>query len=82
MCYKFRKNTREPILGLTEYPIETLPSVLAEQGYEYLWVYSTNDYFNQSMKMLFNVNQVKDGKFYKVMKTTDGVSLEYMGRIK
>lgn len=82
MCFYFRKDTSEPILGLSEYPIETLPPVLAEQGYEYLWVYHTNDYFNKNMKKLFNVNQVKNGKLYKVVRTEDGVSLEYMKRIK
>lgn len=82
MCYKFRKDTSEPILGLNEYPIDTLPDVLVEQGYEYLWVYSTNEYFNENMKELFGVKKVKNGCFYKVLNSENGVFLEYIGRIK
>ncbi len=82
MCFKFRKDTGEPILGLTEYPIETLPAVLSEQGYEYLWVYSTNSYFNENMEDLFGVRKVKNGDFYRIVDSLDGVALEYVKRIK
>lgn len=82
MCFKFRKDTGEPILGLTEYPIETLPDVLIEQGYEYLWVYSTNTYFNENMEDLFGIRKVKNGNFYRILNSTGGVTLEYMQRIK
>lgn len=82
MCFKFREDTGTAILGLTDYPVETLPNVLAEQNYEYLWVYSTNTYFTDSMKELFNVSKVKNGCFYKVLHGENGVVLEYLGRIK
>ncbi|MCM1499878.1 MAG: hypothetical protein NC124_15550 [Clostridium sp.] len=82
MCFRFRKDTSKSISGLTDYPIETLPNVLAEQGYEYIWVYSTNEYFNDNMEELFGIKEVKNGKFYKVISTEDGVELEYMKRIK
>lgn len=83
MCYKFRKDTSEPILGLTEYPIATLPAVLREQGYEYLWVYSNNEYFVKNMKEMFELDSVKKGSFYKVVCNEDGsVSLEYLGKVK
>ena len=82
MCFHFRKDTSEPILGLTEYPIETLPQVLVEQDYDYLWVYSTNDYFEENMKELFGLKQVRKGNFYKVVKNDANVELEFMERIK
>ncbi|MDE6624931.1 MAG: hypothetical protein K2K56_01030 [Lachnospiraceae bacterium] len=82
MCYKFREDTSEPILGLSEYPIETLPEVLVEQGYSYLWVYSTNSYFNENMEDLFGIEKIKNGDFYKVVSSPDGVTLEYMQKIK
>ena len=82
MCYKFRADTSNVILGLTDYPVETLPNVLDEQGYEYLWIYSTNTYFTNNMKELFNVSKVKNGCFYKVLHGDNGVVLEYLGRIK
>ena len=82
MCFHFRKDTSEPILGLTEYPIETLPQVLAEQDYNYLWVYSTNDYFEENMKELFGLKKVRKGNFYKVVKDGANVELEFMERIK
>lgn len=82
MCFKFREDTSEGIMGLTDYPIETLPDVLEEQGYEYLWVYSTNEYFNENMEELFGLDDIKNGRLYKVIKTKDGVELEYVGKVK
>lgn len=82
MCYKFRKNTDNVILGLTDYPIETLPQVLINEGYEYLWIYSTNTYFNDSMKEIFGKKKMKNGYFYKVIPEEDGVRLEYLDTIK
>lgn len=80
MCFNFRKDTTTPISGLTEYDIALFPNVLAEQGYEYVWVYTTNDYFNENMKELFGLKKVKNGNFYKVVRTESGVTLEYMGK--
>lgn len=82
MCFKFRENPKKPILGLTEYPVETLPQVLTEQGYEYLWVYSTNEYFDDNMKKLFGLNKVEKGNFYRVIQDGEDVKLEFMERIK
>lgn len=82
MCFKFRKDTSEPILGLNEYPIETLPTVLIEQGYEYLWVYSTNSYFNKNMEDLFGVQKVKNGNFYRIVKDENRVKMEYLGKVQ
>ncbi len=82
MCYKFRLDTSKKISGMTDYPIETFPQVLDEQGYEYLWVYSTNSYFTDNMKTMFDVNKVKNGNFYKVLHGENGIVLEYLGRIK
>ena len=55
---------------------------LAEQGYEYVWVYTTNNYFNENMKELFGLKKVKDGNFYKVVRDDSGVKLEYMGKVQ
>lgn len=82
MCYKFRADTTNPVLGLTEYSVESLPNVLDEQGYEYLWIYTTNDYFTENMKEMFNVTKVKNGYFYKVLHGENGIVLEYLGKIK
>lgn len=82
MCYKFRADTSEAIIGLTEYPIESLPVVLREQGYEYVWVYSANDYLKDNFKTLFGLKQVSKGSFYKVVDETDAVKLEYVEKIK
>lgn len=82
MCDKFREDTSEPSRIWTEYPIETLPDVLVDEEYEYLWVYTTNDYFNENMEELFGVTDVKKGQFYKVIETEDGVELEYIGKVK
>lgn len=82
MCFNFREKIDEPIIGLTEYPIDTLPEVLKQQGYSYLWVYTTNNYFNQNMKDLFGCKKVKKGYFYKVNVDGDEVSLEFLKKIK
>lgn len=82
MCFNFRKDTSTPVAGLTEYDISLFPSVLAEQGYEYVWVYTTNNYFNENMKELFGLKKVKDGNFYKVVRDDSGVKLEYMGKVQ
>ena len=83
MCFKFRKDTSEPILGLTEYPIDSLPQVLREQGYSYVWIYSSNDYLKKNMKEVFGLKKVKNGNFYKVVYNQDNtVMLDYIEKIK
>lgn len=82
MCFKFRKDTSEAISGLTDYPIDTLPTVLKEQGYSYIWIYSTDDYFTSHFKNLFDLENVKNGNFYKVVCDGEQVELEYIDRIK
>ncbi len=82
MCFHFRKDAKEAILGMTDYPIDNLPAVLATQGYEYLWVYNTDDYFNDSMEVLFGLEEIKAGNFYKVVTADNSVKLEFMERIK
>lgn len=82
MCFKFRKDTSEAILGLTEYSINTLPDVLVNDGYEYLWVYSKDDYLIKNMAKIFGIEHVKEGNFYRVAKNGENVTLESMGRIK
>ncbi|MBQ4058641.1 MAG: hypothetical protein IJD40_06900 [Lachnospiraceae bacterium] len=82
MCFKFRKDTSEPILGLTEYPIETFPQILRDQGYSYVWVYSNDNYFKNNMKELFGLKKIENGNFYKVVVYEDRVELQYLDRIK
>lgn len=82
MCFNFRKDTSEPVIGLTEYDIALFPQVLKEQGYEYVWVYTTNKYFNDNMQEMFGLNKVKSGNFYKVVTDEDSVKLEYMGKVQ
>ena len=82
MCYKFREDRSEEILGLTDYDIETFPNVLIEEEYEYLWVYATDDYFTEKMKELFGERNVEDGYFYHVSKDGNETVLEYLGKIK
>lgn len=82
MCFKFREDTSEAILGLTEYGIETLPEVLDREDYEYLWVYSLDDYLVEQMDALFGTGNLKEGSFYRVLKSGKRVTLEPMGRIK
>ena len=82
MCFKFRKNKKEAILGLMEYPISTLPNVLEEQQYSYLWVYSVDNYFKKNVKKLFGIEKVKNGDFYKVLNTEHGIVLEYIGNVQ
>ncbi|MCM1179172.1 MAG: hypothetical protein NC347_02865 [Clostridium sp.] len=82
MCFNFRKDTKETVLGLTEYDINTLPDVLVEEGYDYLWVYTSNDYFEEEMEKLFDVKKIKNGAFYKVHKSENDVILEYLGNVQ
>lgn len=82
MCFKFRRDRSEPILGLTEYPIETFPQVLKDQGYSYVWVYSGDNYFRNNMKKLFGLKKVENGNFYKVVVYEDRVELQYLDKIK
>lgn len=82
MCYKFREDTSKKISGMTDYSIDTFPQVLDEQGYEYVWIYSTNAYFTENMKTLFGKKKIKNGYFYKVLHGENGIMLEYLGRIK
>ncbi len=82
MCFKFREDTSEAILGLTEYDIETLPEVLVKDDYEYLWVYSLDDYLIENMDALFGTGNLKEGSFYRILRNGGRVELEPMGRIK
>ncbi len=82
MCYKFRKNGKKPITALLEYPIDTMPNILSEQGYSYLWIYSSNKYLETNMENIFDIKNIKDGDFYKVLGTEHGVVLEYIGNVQ
>lgn len=82
MCYKFRQNTSESILGLTEYPIETLPQILQEQGYSYVWIYSSNAYLEENMDEIFGIEDVSNGDFYQVEIKDNTVGLSYLESIR
>lgn len=82
MCFNFREDTSEPVLGLTEYSIETLPEVLKEEGYEYLWIYSTDDYFTENMNEIFGIEKVKKGDFYRVISSGKEVKLDYLENVQ
>lgn len=82
MCFNFRKDTSNAVLGLSEYAIDTLPEVFVNEGYEYLWVYTSNAYLEENMADLFGVTKIKDGAFYKIQKDRDGVGLEYLGNVQ
>ena len=82
MCYKFREKGTKQNSALTEYPIDTLPSVLTEQGYAYVWIYSSNDYLEENFKEMFDIKKIKNGDFYKVLGTEHGTVLEYIGNVQ
>lgn len=82
MCFNFREDTTEAVLGLTEYDIDTLPDVFIEEEYDYLWVYTSNKYFEKNMKRLFDVKKIENGAFYKIHKNMDDVTLEYLGNVQ
>lgn len=81
MCFLFREEYTGRYAGLTEYPIETLPQVLEEQGYTHLWIYSKDSYLSENMKSLFDV-KVKNGGLYEVVPSEKGVKLQYLGRVE
>lgn len=82
MCYKFRESGTKKNSALTEYPIETLPDVLTQQGYSYVWIYSSNDYLAANFKDMFDIKKIKNGDFYKVLGTEHGTILEYIGNVQ
>ena len=82
MCYKFRESGTNKDSALTEYPIETLPNVLTEQGYAYVWIYSSDDYLAKNFKSMFDIKKTKNGDFYKVLGTEHGTVLEYIGNVQ
>ncbi|MDE5966694.1 MAG: hypothetical protein K2G89_07665 [Lachnospiraceae bacterium] len=82
MCFKFRENLDTYISGNTEYDISMLPSVLRDYGYEYLWIYSSDDYFKENMKEMFGIKKFKSGSFYRVIVDGESVKLEYMKNVQ
>lgn len=82
MCFKFRENPDTYISGNTEYDISMLPSVLRDYGYEYLWIYSSDDYFKENMQEMFGIEKFKSGSFYRVVVDGESVKLEYMKNVQ
>lgn len=82
MCFNFRKNTKETIIGLTDHKISDWPDILVDEEYKYVWIYTKNDYLEEEMKKLFGISKVKAGDFFKISQTNNKVVLEYMGNVQ
>lgn len=79
ICFRFRKNSDEYVAALREYPPEQMPTVLFEQSFSYVWVYSSNKYLRESMQQVFDIEKVKKGDFYRVVIQRGGrLTLEYV----
>ncbi len=47
--------------------INELPSLLAQGGYTYLWVHTTNPYLTRELPLVLSCDEVADGYLYKVV---------------
>lgn len=59
------------------------PSLLADYGYKYLWVYSgevENEY--SSLKYRYGLVDTTEGAFYKIECSSDKICLDYLGNIE
>lgn len=73
MPYYFQ-DTDEPvdIAGLLETDIENFPEVLESEGYEYLWVYKKDDFFENYISSNYYLDEIKNGDVYRIEKVRDG----------
>lgn len=73
MPYYFQ-DADEPkdIAGLVDTKIEYLPEILETGGYEYLWIYKKDDFFENYMKENYYLDNTKNGDFYKIERIREG----------
>ena len=80
MCYYFTsKDTNTP--GLTFINIRLLRQILSED-YGYLWIYKTDDYFNNMAFDILKIKPPKNGDFYKLEEENGRLSLKYLGNCR
>lgn len=73
MPYYFQ-DTDEPvdIAGLLETDIENFPEILESEGYEYLWVYKKDEFFEDYIKSNYYLDEIKNGDVYRIDKVREG----------
>lgn len=58
--------------------LEKLPEYMIQNGYNYLWVYQTDDYFTKTAGEIFHSN-IKNGGLYKYEPQRSNTNLELVG---
>lgn len=77
MCYYFTSE-KEPIPGLSRVSMYALPEILL-QDYGYLWIYHTDEHFNNNAFRILKIKTPVDGDFYKVENRSGRLKLKYLG---
>lgn len=80
MCYYFTPK-EENIVGLRHVNIRALPEILLD-GYEYLWIYKTDSYFNEKAFSILKIVDPQAGDFYKIENRNGILKLEYLGNLR
>lgn len=80
MCYYFTEKEKD-IVGLSQVNIHVLPEILFND-YGYLWIYKTDDYFDDKVFDILRIKPPTDGDFYKVIKENGRLRLKYLGNVQ
>lgn len=66
--WKFTEEGSITRLAETEYPsIEDFPTLLAQGGYTYVWVYKTDAYLTEKLPEVIKCKKIKSGRLYRVV---------------
>lgn len=80
MCYYFTEEDEE-IPGSSFANIRSLPDILLKNGYGYLWIYKTDEYFDSMAFSALKIQTPKAGDFYKVIDKDGRLKLQYLGNL-
>ena len=77
-CYYLTES--QSLVSSNRADIRNLPRILLN-GYGYLWIYKTDDYFNKNAFDVLKIKEPTGGEFYKIVNNQGSLKLEYLGNI-
>ncbi len=72
MPWKFTDEGSLRMLSHNEATIDEFPDMLNDGGYEYVWVYDTDDYLRREMKRVFAMDGKADQGLYRIERNGEG----------
>lgn len=70
--WKFNEHGSLRLLSQTDIGIDSFPDMLTEGNYQYVWIYSVDDYITKELPRVLNVNRSVKPGLYQCIRDTSG----------